>query len=61
LISGRRLAEGRRAAQRVHTGAFVALINHFEKHYPDEAERANFAERLKADLSNPDYHLSFDS
>ena len=47
---------------KLNTGAFMALIDHMkEKHYPDDEERARFQERVRADLSNHDYRLWFDS
>lgn len=59
---GRKLRDGRDAAERVHTGAFMALIDHMkDKHYPDDEERRKFKERVRADLSNMDNRLWFDS
>jgi hypothetical protein len=42
-------------------GAFNALVNRFEDRFPTQEERDSFAERLKADFNNPNYHLYFDS
>jgi hypothetical protein len=33
------------------------MAESLEKYYPDDEERAAFAEKVKRDLKNPDYHL----
>jgi hypothetical protein len=51
------LVEARRAALSVFRGALIALTEHMKKHYPDDHERDEFAQRVKADLENPEYCL----
>ena len=52
-----RLADARRVAVDVWSGAYGALVENLKDFYPNDAERARFADRLIADLVNPDYHL----
>ena len=54
---GRKLVEARRTALSVFRGALMALTEHMKKCYPDDRERDEFAQRVKADLENPEYHL----
>ena len=35
----------------------MALTEHMRKYYPNDHERDEFAQRVKADLENPDYRL----
>jgi len=35
----------------------MALTEHMKKYYPDDRERDEFAQRVKADLENPEYRL----
>jgi hypothetical protein len=53
----RKLLEARRAALSVFRGALMALTEHMKKYYPNDDERDGFAQRIKADLENPDYRL----
>jgi hypothetical protein len=41
----------------VWNGAYTALVESLKAHYRDNAEREKFAERVRADVLNPDYHL----
>ena len=35
----------------------MALTEHMKKYYPDDRERDEFSQRVKADLENPEYRL----
>jgi hypothetical protein len=52
-----KLVEARRAALSVFRGALMALTEHMKKYYPNDDERDEFAQRVKADLENPEYRL----
>ena len=54
---GRKSVEARRAALSVFRGALIALTEHMKKYYPNDQERDEFAQRVKADLENPEYRL----
>jgi len=54
---GRKLVDARRAALSVFRGALMALTEHMRKYYPNDEERDKFAQRVKADLENPEYRL----
>ena len=51
------LVEARYTALSVFRGALIALTEHMKKYYPNDHERDEFAQRVKADLENPDYRL----
>lgn len=57
LASSRISSDAKRMAIDVWSGAYTALVERLKKWYPDDAERERFAERVKADLLNPDYHM----
>ena len=46
-----------RTAISVWSSAYVALVDRLKHIYPDDTQRAAFAQKVVADLKNPEYHL----
>lgn len=46
-----------RKAIAVWNGAIVALVDKLKHVYPDDTERARFAQKVVSDLENPEYRL----
>ena len=55
-LDSRSAAYGR-AARGVWIGALTAMIEHLTEFYPDKAKRREMADKVEADLNNPDYHF----
>jgi hypothetical protein len=57
-----RMKNAREYAKVVLGDCFVDFVDAFrEKHYRNKFDREAFKFRILAELSNPDYHLHFDS
>jgi|SRR5579862_6905803 hypothetical protein len=46
-----------RAARTVWIGALCAMVEHLSDYYPDKTKRQEMADKVKADLCNPNYHF----
>jgi hypothetical protein len=57
LIIARKTAAYGRATRSVYQGALCSMVALLTDAYPEKEKRAEMAEKLKADLNNPDYHL----